>query len=269
MGLIVCNVCRKKSHKGFSTILCDGIKDEFEFVKELNSSFNFGVDQLICHNAKWTNLLKLSNLFTPNNMKGELMYSDYSFDNETATYIEKGKFNKPSKACLYFCCGVVNNKIKDWNVRCSHNEKIRQYILNTKSGYSSLLSILIFRSIFGVNDTNYSNILFDDEKNIFYSIDENCIGTIPPQVFWGSSNSKIRQITRELENSSLDKCAKRECCPHWIKNPDSDEILRMKQNVCNFVSKYQSLFPSQISSEVVVRNFDQCFEIVLDMYTKI
>ena len=265
----VCCVCRRKSHKGFSTIVHDCSIDTYRFVKEMNISFNFGVDQLICHEAKRKNLLRLPNLSVPGNVTGELLYSDYVFKDDV--YVKKSELTDDSihhKPCLYFCCGAVNSKRGDWNVRCSHNPKTRQEYVNTESGYSSLLSILIFRSVFGVNDTNYSNIIFDDEKHVFYSVDENYIGTITPKVFWAVGNSKTMQIRRELENSILDNRMKRDCFPVWIKNPNRDELLLIKKDIYDYISKYYDLLiPSHVSN--VMDNFEECFKIVSDMYDKL
>ena len=217
-------VCTPNSRKGISLAMKrnddddgnDGIASDIFIVKHMKKSINYGIDQLACHDIKHQNLFELPSLYVPNNMAASLYWSDISYCKENKTFQKRNKDEN-----IYMVMSCVGDGIKD--VRVTHNsEKAFQMMQENVDALQSIISIIIFRSILGVTDTNFSNILFDDKR--MYSIDENSIGSYSCEKILDCN--PVQRIIKQVKKRNLDRSLTK-FFPLWLKSKnDKDRVMK-------------------------------------------
>ena len=168
---IILKVCNPNTKKG--TILLAQRKENNckIIIKEMRKTLNYGKDQLACHEIKELDILGLDLFVAQGPEKARLVKSLLKFDKVTE------RIEKVNKPIYQFICNAVEYKDNMQNeLQCTRNFSNVKKILTTDRGYKMLISIILYRAIMGITDTNFSNVLCDGDK--FYSIDENFIGKL-------------------------------------------------------------------------------------------
>ena len=165
--------CVPNSRKGFSVLAHHKLFTErLVFCKEMRESINFGLDQLVANAFKVHNPLKLRGL----------------------NYLEKSRLVKSNTSMMILPgeadLGVVGSNRTDsfcWETGCmkgnamsdprfTHCIQRADRSLSKRNGMQSLISIIIFRVVLGVTNTNLSNVMVDEDLQLF-SVNENGIGS--------------------------------------------------------------------------------------------
>ena len=185
-------------------------------IKEMRKSCNFGIDQKLMFEAKQKNVLRLKGLHVPGPHPGELVTSKTLFLRE-----EGGSIVANQKPMIYFVSSCLGDVLTD--MRFTHATNEAEKVLQAKQAIQSLVSILIFRAIFGVTDTNFSNVLVADDK--LYSVDENSVGKFKLQEVL--KHKPVRRMFKEALVSSKKFGLKNllSFLPSWVNSEgDKNEI---------------------------------------------
>ena len=237
--------CTPNSRKGITVLVKNTKNNEQMIVKEMRPSINLGKDQLAAYTIKRDNILVLKSLHCTK--KGHLVKSSTAFHRNDSDNRNPGK---KGGLYTYFISDCIGN-VSDVDVRATHNRSSMKEILKTDEGIQCLVSILIFRTILGVTDTNMTNILLDEGSRL-YSVDENSIGNFPLE----ESLSK-KPVKRLLEIIQKYKAAKPDTClkdffPDWFHDDVVKEILTK-----NLVSELRNNGISSRHIDVVVNNLEK------------
>jgi hypothetical protein len=151
-------LCREKTCGGKAMTFCNN--DKKMIVKEHRKSFNYGRDQIIID--------ELKNIFGLRKMNGRRIMSNMivsKINKKKSEWKDNMKFeNKNGVYVIMDMFDNIGSLVKNKNLRNDDKVKIEY------------LKILLFRGIFRVSDSNYTNVLVN-ENNELLSIDENNIGS--------------------------------------------------------------------------------------------
>ena len=161
----VLKVCNGDSKKGMVVMVRDDDGGTI-IIKEMRKSLNYGKDQIAAHEIKQCNLLHLKGIYVPDDAPARHVWCNAVY-NKSAN-----AFCPTDQVMFYFIMRCVGSENED--PRTSHNYPKVYDLMATQDGFQSIISIILLRAILGVTDTNFSNILFDEDK--LYSVDENYIG---------------------------------------------------------------------------------------------
>ena len=240
----IVKICTPKSRKGIVLIMKKRDDDDDStcfVVKHMKKCINFGVDQLACHDIKHRNLLELPFLHVPNDMAANLYWSDVSYSREKQTFQKKDNDKN-----IYMVMGCVGNVSQ--TVRFTHNKTFAVDLMKKDiNAFQSIISIIIFRSILGVTDTNFSNILIDDTR--VYSVDENSIGTYSCEEIlnFGPVRRIIEKIKEIYHSRSMT-----EAFPLWFDSKFIEDKHRIMKRVVECLRHYN--IPED-KIQVVEKNF--------------
>ena len=217
-------------------------------IKEMCDSYNFGIDQLGVFDAKRNNILKLKGLHVPGSKLGVLVSSKTKFvqdENSDCGIATKDTTDRPA---IYFITEALGDGSSD--LRYTHQEKkTTSKLLSSKEAIQSLASIIIFRTILGVKDTKFSNVLVHDGK--LYSVDENGVGQLSFRDAWTRSTVVCMSKEAYVAGKKIGHQNLKDFLPEWLDNPEERNIIR--NNLDIWTNRYN--LPS------VVGNFDQfCYE---------
>ena len=241
--------CTPNSRKGVTLIL-QLVKERRQRVicaKEMRKSCNFGVDQLAVFKAKRMNVLRLKGIHVPRPHPGELVTSRTLFNaKDGSSNIVTSEVER--KLIVYFLSSCVGDGVQD--VRFTHLKKeIKEGILHSEEIIQSLVSIIIFRTIFGVTDTNFSNVLVWDDK--LYSVDENAVGKFSFSEVW---NHKPVRLMVKMAVSSARRLGLENLTsflPDWLESPETQ--TQIKSDIRELLEKFK------LPSEGVLENFQSFY----------
>ena len=262
----IIKVCTPKSLKGVVLVMKKKTTDDdnqeigdddddgagFFIVKHMKKSLNFGIDQLACHEIKHQNLLELPFLHVPNNMPANLFWSNVFYSREDK------KFRKQNgEECIYMVMGCVGDGCND--VRVTRNYSSAFHLMeNNIDVFHSIISIIIFRSILGVTDTNFSNVLIDDTR--MYSVDENFIGEFSCKEVLNCIPVQ-RMITYTKKTNPHRSLA--EAFPLWFNADLKKSKQRVMERVLKCLRNYKI---SNDKIEVVEKNFIDIVPCLQNLY---
>ena len=202
--------CNPNTSKGPALIIQRDTTLALLFIKEMRANFNYGADQLACDKIRRDKMIPG---LPPLTVAGEdikpiLMYSNYSYNRELKNFVKSEKLTVYFVSAVFPTCDYLKpQSFASTDYRISHNIDIFNDHLKHEENKEKLLSILIFRCVMGIPDTNYSNILLDiylktcltnDTGIKMLSVDENFIGKYTLK----EAISK-RQVTRMLKDLGI------------------------------------------------------------------
>ena len=205
--------CTPNSKKGVVLKVGKGL--DVLVLKEMTKSVNYGLDQWLAHRIKRDNIFELPELHSVEMVK--MLKSQYHFDRNM------GEFTATLTNQAFFLTNLIGEAKSD--ARFTHHDKSRcQQILKTKNGLLMMMAILIYRTLLGLTDTNFSNILVDVQDRL-YSVDENFIFRYTPTKLLNCKS--VQRILNHLLDYH-DKDDMLACIPHWIKHEGvkRDEIVK-------------------------------------------
>ena len=141
-------------------------------------------------------------------------------------------------------------------MRFTHATNEAEKVLQAKQAIQSLVSILIFRAIFGVTDTNFSNVLVADDK--LYSVDENSVGKFKLEEVL--KHKPVQRMFKKALVSSKTFGLKNLLIflPSWVNSEgDKNEIER---DIISLLKRYE------LSNTCAVENFNNCCTVLKSVW---
>ena len=178
-------------------------KEKNIIVKEMRKSFNYGRDCCIVDNVK--------DMFEIKKMNCRRIRSNIIVKKkDKKSKLWKNNMKLIEEECIYLIMDIFDNK--------------GSLVINKKKRYDKdikidYLKIVIFRGIFKVTDTNYTNVLIN-EKDELMSIDENNIGK--------RKNMIDRRMNKKYEKEEIEKVLLD------IENNKEEKLKMIKKELINY-----------------------------------
>ena len=242
-NMVICDICNPNTSQAIVLrVLTEAGQNMI--IKEMKPSTNRGVDSWVCYVMKAENIFQLPNMPV---VKSQIFSSPVTYDREGS------KFSPTPEPNVYFFSDPIGEYK---NPRASTHKHTYEEILDTTDGLTMFLSILIFRGLLGVTNTNKSNILMGNGQ--LYSVNENFIFryTTEELLMGAHVKSMVKQCL--LKHSKEDVL---KAIPSWLKDENDPERTTI---IAKAAAVLEPFFYDAIN--MLKENVDSFYQIFLRTY---
>lgn len=223
-------ICREKTCGGKVMTFIN--KDKGIIVKEMRKSFNYGRDCCVLDEVKDIFGIKKMNC---RRVKSNMIVKK----KDKKVKLWKNNMVIKEEDCVYLLMDIFDN---EGSLVKNKNKKIEKKL--------DFLKIVLFRGIFKVTDTNYTNVLVNKE-GILLSIDENNIG------------DREKMIDRRLR-----KCYNKEEVDSVIKDllENKEEKLKLiKEKLEKYELNFYKMVEKRLNNvkEIIYKEFEEVLKVKL------